>query len=36
MQLALVSQRIVLVTYNSDGFDWAPPNSPPDWGAFCV
>jgi len=23
-------------TYNSDGFDWVPPNSPPDWDEFWV
>jgi hypothetical protein len=36
MPLAFVSLRTVVVTYKRDGFDWAPPNNPPDWGVFCV
>lgn len=25
-----------MMTYNSDGFDWAPPKRPPDWGVLWV
>jgi hypothetical protein len=36
MQLAFVSPPMFIFTYNSDGFDWAPPKSPPAWDAFWV